>query len=247
MIAVYDLYVSFPKVKWMMQKPLVSVIIPVYNEELTVGEVIERVKKTAEMMRINYEILVVDDCSTDSSLEISKSKGVKVYHLRQHKGKGYALRFGFEKAQGAIIVTLDSDGSHRPEEMPKLVSPILRGEADLVVGSRFLDGESVFCRRLNKVGVQFFNFLIKVLTGRITTDSQSGYRGIRSTVLRKLNLKSNGYEIESEMLVKVLKNGFKVKEVPVKFMQRTYGKSKLDPIKDGLKIFKSILVAYASG
>ncbi|MEM2439798.1 MAG: glycosyltransferase family 2 protein [Candidatus Bathyarchaeia archaeon] len=231
----------------MQKRPLVSVIIPVYNEELTVGDVIERVKTTLEVMRIPYEILVVDDCSTDNSLKVSKNKDVKVYRLKQHMGKGYALRLGFKEARGEIIVTLDSDGSHNPEELPKLLNPVLNGKVDLVIGSRFLGEANIFHNKLNRTGVRFFNLLIRVLTGKAATDSQSGYRAIKSRVLRELSLRSKGYEIESEMLIKILKRGFKVGEVPIRFEQRTYGKSKLDPFIDGLKIFKAILVARVSG
>lgn len=231
----------------MQKRPLISVIIPVYNEELTVGNVIERVKRAVEIMRVPYEILVIDDCSTDNSPEVAKSRKVKVYQLKQHMGKGYALRLGFREAKGEITVTLDSDGSHNPDEFPKLVDPVLNGEADFVIGSRFLNKKNVFHNKLNKIGVHLFNFFVRMLTGKATTDSQSGYRVVRSAILKKLNLMSNGYEIESEMLIKVFKNGYRVKEVPIWFEQRTYGKSKLDPFKDGLKIFKSILAARMSG
>jgi glycosyltransferase involved in cell wall biosynthesis len=231
----------------MQKRPLISVIIPVFNEGPTIGSVIERVKKAIEGMQFPYEILVIDDCSTDNSLEISRSKKVRVYQLKKHMGKGYALRLGFREAKGEIVVTLDSDGSHNPYELPKLLDPILNGEADLVIGSRFLNEKNVFHNELNKIGVQLFNFFVRMLTEKATTDSQSGYRVIRSAILRELNLVSNGYEIESEMLIKVLKNGHRVKEVPIRFEQRTYGKSKLDPFKDGVKIFKSILAARMSG
>lgn len=228
----------------MRERPLVSIVIPVFNEEPTVGNVIERVKAAIERMNLPYEILVIDDCSTDNSLEVSKSKKVKVYQLERHMGKGYALRLGFKEAKGEIIVTLDSDGSHKPEELPMMLEPILRDEADLVVGSRFLSRENVFSNKLNRIGVQLFNLLIRILTGKATTDSQSGYRAFKSTVLEKIQLKSKGYEIESEMLVKALKSGFKSKEVSISFEQRTYGKSKLAPFRDGIKIFMSILAAY---
>lgn len=228
----------------MREKPLVSIVIPVFNEEPTVGNVIEMVKAAIERMNLPYEILVIDDCSTDNSLEISKSKKVKVYQLERHMGKGYALRLGFKEAKGEIIVTLDSDGSHKPEELPMMLEPILRDEADLVVGSRFLSRENIFSNKLNRIGVQLFNLLIRILTGKATTDSQSGYRAFKSTVLEKIQLKSKGYEIESEMLVKALKSGFKSKEVSISFEQRTYGKSKLAPFRDGIKIFMSILAAY---
>ncbi|MEM2420024.1 MAG: glycosyltransferase family 2 protein [Candidatus Bathyarchaeia archaeon] len=228
----------------MQERPLVSIVIPVFNEEPTVGNVIERVKAAIERMNLPYEILVIDDCSTDNSLEVSKSKKVKVYQLERHMGKGYALRLGFKEAKGEIIVTLDSDGSHKPEELPMMLEPILRDEADLVVGSRFLSRENVFSNKLNKIGVQLFNLLIRILTGKATTDSQSGYRAFKSAVLEKIQLKSKGYEIESEMLVKALKSGFKSKEVSISFEQRTYGKSKLAPFRDGIKIFMSILAAY---
>lgn len=228
-----------------MQKvPLISVVIPVFNEESTLGDIIERVKATIKKTRFLYEILVIDDCSTDNSLEVSKSKKVKVYRLKRHMGKGYALRLGFKEAKGEIIVTLDSDGSHNPEELPKLLDPILKNEADFVIGSRFLCEQNIFHKNLNKIGVRLFNFIVKMLTGKEVTDSQSGYRAAKSVVFKKTNLKSNGYEIESEMLIKALKNGFKAKEISIKFEQRTYGKSKLDPLKDGVKIFLSILAAY---
>ncbi len=225
-------------------KPLISVVIPVFNEEPTVGKIIERVRKVIEGTGFPYEILVVDDCSTDNSLKVSMKRKVKVFSLKEHMGKGYALRLGFKKAKGEIIITLDSDGSHSPEEIPKLLGPILKDEADFVIGSRFLNKENIFQKRVNKVGVKLLNFLIKILTKQEISDSQSGYRAVKSSFFRNVNLKSNGYEIESEMLIKAAKRGFRTKEIPVKFEQRTYGKSNLDPLRDGAKIFAATLAAF---
>ena len=226
---------------------LLSIIIPVYNEELTIGNVINRLKKVMQKISLKHEIIVVDDCSEDRSLEISRKHSVQVYSLKKHIGKGYALRAGFAKAKGDIIVTIDSDGSHRPEELPLLLAPILNDQADLVIGSRFLSNKPVSTKKLNEAGVRIFNFLIKAITRTEVSDSQSGYRVMKSEVLKNMSLKSGEYEIESEMLVKTAQNGFRVREVPISFEQRTYGKSRLDPAIDGFKIFLSIVLAYVKG
>jgi len=226
---------------------MLSVIIPVFNEELTIGNIIERVKAVTEKTRFRNEIIVIDDCSKDKSLETSKTLGVKVYSLKNHMGKGYALRAGFAEAKGEIIVTIDSDGSHRPEELPRLLAPILKGHADLVIGSRYLNQEPVSAKKLNVSGVRLFNFLIKIFTRTAVTDSQSGYRAMKFAVLKNMRLKSGEYEIESEMLVKTARQGFKVTEVPISFEQRTYGISRLDPLIDGFKILLSIVSAYFKG
>lgn len=224
-------------------KPVVSIVIPVFNEEHTLGKVIQGVKETMKRLGLSFEVLVVDDCSTDNSLGISLRSNVRVLQIMEHRGKGYALRAGFRKVRGEIIVTIDSDGSHSPEELPKLVEPILSGEADFVIGSRFLDKNNIFQNKFNKVGVQLLNILVKALTGKGVSDSQSGYRAFKSVMLKLVDLKSNGYEIESEMLVKAFRIGVRTKEVPIKFIQRTHGKSKLDPLKDGVKIFTATLLS----
>jgi glycosyltransferase involved in cell wall biosynthesis len=223
---------------------LISIVIPVFNEELTIGNVIERLTSVADKIGFKYEMIVVDDCSEDRSLEISKSHGAKFFSLKKHVGKGYALRTGFAKAKGEIVITLDSDGSHLPEELPRLLTPILQNEADLVIGSRYLSRKLVIAKKLNFAGVKLFNFLIKILTGASFSDSQSGYRIMKASVLRNEHLKSSGYEIESEMLVRTLRKGFRVREVPISFEQRTYGTSRVDPVIDGFKILFSILLAY---
>jgi len=226
---------------------LISVIIPVFNEELTIGNVIERVKVVLQKIGLKYEIIVVDDFSADKSLELSTNQGAKVYSLKEHMGKGYALRAGFAKAKGEIITTIDSDGSHRPEELPLLLTPILQNKADLVIGSRYLSQKPVAAKKLNAAGVRLFNFLIKILTRAEVSDSQSGYRVMKSAVLKNMRLKSSEYEIESEMLVKTARHGFRVIEVPISFEQRTYGTSRLDPMVDGFKILLSIVLAYIKG
>jgi len=226
---------------------LLSVIIPVFNEELTVGNVIDRVKVAMKRIGLPYEIIVVDDHSYDKSREVVREHNSKLYSLKQHMGKGYGLRAGFAKTKGDIIITIDSDGSHRPEELSRVIAPVLSDQADLVIGSRYLNQKNVATRKLNAFGVRIFNLLIQLLTGTAITDSQSGYRAMKRQVLNTQKLKSGGYEIESEMLVKAAKKGFRVAEVPISFEQRTYGRSGVDPLFDGSKILLSIVLAYMKG
>jgi glycosyltransferase involved in cell wall biosynthesis len=223
---------------------LLSIIIPVYNEELTIGNIIDRTKVAVQQMGIASEIIVVNDHSYDRSLEVAMRHSAKVFTLKEHLGKGYALRAGFAKAKGDIIVTIDSDGSHWPEELPEILAPVLVNKADMVIGSRYMDHKKVAARKLNAFGVHIFNYLIQTLTGVDITDSQSGYRAMKREVLDGQNLKSGEYEIESEMLVKTAKAGFRVSEVPITFEQRTYGRSGVDPIVDGSKIMLSIILAF---
>ena len=223
---------------------LLSVIIPVFNEELTISNIINRTKSVMEKEKYTYEIIVVDDFSSDRSLAFSLKEGVRVLSLKSHVGKGCALRAGFTKSKGRIIATIDSDGSHQPEEIPLLLAPILADQSDLVIGSRYLNSKSIIVKKFNVLGVKLFNLLIHFLVKTRVSDSQSGYRIMKAEILKKMSLQSGGYEIESEMLVKTVRMGYRLKELPISFEQRTYGKSSLDPIVDGFKILLSIIIAY---
>ena len=226
---------------------LLSIVIPVYNEESTIGNIIDRSKTALQQIGIPFEIIVVDDRSHDKSVEVAKRHNGKIYTLVEHLGKGYVLRAGFSKAKGDIIITIDSDGSHRPEELQEVLMPVFENKADLVIGSRYLNHKQVAARKLNAFGVRIFNYLIKLLTGVAVTDSQSGYRAIKRDILNKQKLYAREYEIESEMLVKTVKAGFRVVEVPISFEQRTYGRSGVDPVWDGSKILYSIMLARFRG
>jgi glycosyltransferase involved in cell wall biosynthesis len=233
------------KVRTVSKKDFISVVIPVFNEEHTIGNIITRTKDTMNKLNMPYEMLVIDDGSIDKSLEISKNEGAEAFR-ETHRGKGHAIRAGFQRAKGNIIVTLDSDGSHRPEEIPIVLESVIDGKADLSIGSRFsnsnLDLKGI--PRINRLGNRTFNRLIGFLTGANVSDSQSGFRAVKSTVVAKLNLDSHGYEVESEMLIKAWKKGARIAEIPISFDQRTVGKSRLDPLKDGMRILYSIIKSY---
>ena len=222
---------------------LLSVVVPMFNEEPTIGDVISRIKTVLQKNGFSYEIIVVDDCSRDKSLAVAKKYDVKLFSFKQNMGKGYALRAGFAKARGDWIATIDSDGSHRPEELPLMLKLLLKDKADLVIGSRF-STPTIATSRRNQAGNRLFNNLIRLLTGSPISDSQSGYRVMTSKVLKSMTLISAEYEIESEMLVKSVRKGFRIREVPITFEQRTYGRSQIDPIVDGFKILCSIIIAF---
>ncbi len=224
----------------------VSVVIPVFNEEQTIGNIITRTKMTMEQMGVPFEVLVVDDGSEDRSADISQEKEAEV--LREtHQGKGYALRSGLRMAKGELVVTLDSDGSHKPEEIPSVVRCIREDRAEFVIGTRFFNSiNKSKISKVNRIGNRLFNVLIGFLTGVKISDSQSGFRAIKSSIIKRMNLRSQGYEVESEMLVKALKMGARVAETPISFEQRTVGCSKLDPIRDGIRILYAIVASYLS-
>jgi glycosyltransferase involved in cell wall biosynthesis len=224
----------------------VSVVIPVFNEEQTIGDIITRTNRTLEKLGVKYEVLVVDDGSIDRSADISLEKEAHVLR-EEHQGKGYALRSGFKQARGELIVTLDADGSHKPEEIPLVLRCIKEDRADFVIGTRFFNSvNKTKVPKVNRTGNRLFNDLLGFLTGVKVSDSQSGFRAIKASLIKRMKLGSRGYEVESEMLVKALKMGARVAEIPISFDQRTIGVSKLDPIRDGTRILYAILASYLS-
>ena len=210
------------------QNDRISVVIPTKNEEINIGWIIEGAKKYAD------EIFVVDGHSTDRTREIAEKCGVPVY-LDHKKGKGDGIRVGIEKAQGDIIVFIDADGSHLPEDIPKLAAPIKAGECDHVTGSRMRGGSDELHGDLGKfirmVGSDIITLGINYRFNVRLTDSQNGFRAIRRDVAQQLDLKENITTIEQEMIIKTLKLGYCVKEVPTHEYARRGGESKINVSK----------------
>jgi glycosyltransferase involved in cell wall biosynthesis len=227
-----------------MDIPNVSVVIPAYNEEKTIEEILIRTSRTMETIGIPYEVIVVNDGSSDKTRLLAETHKTTVLSNGRNIGKGHALRRGFQNATGNIIITIDADGSHKPEEIPKLLEPLLKG-ADIVAGSRFLGNrEKDSVKKLHIIGNHLFNLLIFLLTRKRITDSQTGFRAFRKKVIRKIKLTSEGYEIETELTMKTLKNGFLLQEEPITCEKRRDGCSHLNPLRDGFKIFQNIIKAY---
>lgn len=211
-------------------------IIPAFNEEKTLGSVIEKLKKEVE------QIIVIDDGSKDRTCQIAKDQGASVYRHLINRGLGGALGTGIKAAlfnDADIIITLDADGQHDPAEIQALIKPIVAGESDIVIGSRFLTRQPMpFSRRL---GNKFFNFIMFMIFGIKTTDSQSGMRAFSKEAASKIELCTNGMEVSSEILNEAKKKRLKTKEVPIKAIYTNYSLSKgQNPIL-GIKTFIKFL------
>jgi len=220
--------------------PSVSVIIPALNEEKTIGNVIADTIDVMDSQNLPYEIIVVDDGSTDSTGRIASQYKATLLINETNMGKGYSMRRGFQEATGDIIVTIDSDGEHQPKEIPDLLQPVFQG-TDMVSGSRFLGNSRHFTTRLNGIGNNLFNIAIMSLTGTQVTDSQSGFRAVKKEVLDAISLESSGYEIETEITIKSLRKGFTFQEKPITCHRRKFSNSKIKILRDGAKIAKTII------
>jgi glycosyltransferase involved in cell wall biosynthesis len=220
-----------------VQKDVVC-IIPTMNEAAAIRKVIKGAKQ------FTNRVVVVDGHSDDGTVEVAKDAGADVIFQVGGKGKGVALCTSFEKVKGDLYVIIDGDATYDALEMESIVKPILNGEADMVIGSRLKgEMEDGSITQVNKVGNAVFNRLINWLYNGNISDSQSGFRALSRKAVDSLDLSSTGFEIETEMTVKALKKGLKIKEVPITYVKRIATKTKLSSIKDGSKIFKTIITS----
>jgi dolichol-phosphate mannosyltransferase len=204
--------------------PQVSVVIPTRDEEGLIGTIIDEVRPYAD------EVLVIDGHSRDRTREMAAANGARVV-LDRGKGKGDAIRLAFDVAAGDIVVFIDADGSHEPKDIPALVAPIAAGRADMVIGSRGKGGSDELHGTLSQliryIGSQLIMLGINYRWNVRLTDSQNGFRAVRRDVGKRLGLTSNLTTIEQEMLMKALKQGFRVSEIPSHEYERKWGTSKV--------------------
>lgn len=201
-----------------------SVIIPVYNESATIAELLHQVESVA----IDKEIIVVDDFSADGSRDVLrqvKSPLIRVFFHDQNRGKGAAVRTGLEKARGEFVIIQDADLEYDPREYPKLLAPLLNGEADVVYGSRFM-GQIRQMTLVQRVGNRFLTVLTNLLYGTSLTDMETCYKVMPTKVLQGIRLRSRAFEFEPEVTAKLLRRGYRVKEVPIDYTARAASEGK---------------------
>jgi len=202
----------------------VSVVVPARNEALCIGPVLSHCKPYAD------ELIVVDGHSTDETREIAEAAGARVL-LDSRKGKGAAIRLAIREVTGDIVVFIDADHSHSPHDIPRLVAPILRGQADHVVGSRSLGGSDElhgdFSKFMRLLGSNIITLGINYRFNVCLTESQNGFRALRTEVARNLDLREDITTIEQEMTIKTLARNYRIMEVPAHEYARSMGESKI--------------------
>lgn len=212
----------------MCQKRTVSIVIPAKNEAINLQSWLPRLAS----LDIYDELIVVDDGSVDSTSEVAKKHGAKVVRHHQSMGNGAAIKHGFRKASGEIVVFMDADGQHQPEDIPKLLSALEKSGADMAVGARDAEGQASKGRYLANA---FYNQFSSYVTGNKVQDLTSGFRVVRAKCFREfLALLPNGFSYPTTSTMAFFRSGYPVIYVPVKVRKRS-GESHISPLKDGLR------------
>jgi len=237
-----------------------SIVIPVYNERRYIAEVLRRVQRVS-IRNVEKEIIVVDDCSTDGTREFLKEivksgatefalnenekldlSNIRFFFQEKNQGKGAALRRGFREVTGDLVIVQDADFEYDPAEYPKLLGPIRKGLADVVISSRFLgSGSHRVMYFWHYVGNKFLTMLSNMFTNLNLTDMETCYKVFKTEILRRVELQQDRFGFEPEITAKVAKLGCRIYEVPISYHGRTYAEGKKIGWKDGFQALYCIV------
>ncbi len=221
-----------------------SILIPAYNEEKTILPILEELKKLDLNISFDKEIIVIDDCSTDTTLELinqfiisNPDLSIQFQKQKINKGKGAAIHRGIEMATGDFIVVQDADLEYDPQEYNSLLKPLIEGKADVVYGSRFMGGNP---HRIlffwHSIGNKFLTFLSNAFTNLNLTDMETCYKMFRADILKGLELKEKRFGFEPEVTAKISRiPGIRIYEVGISYYGRTYAEGKKINWKDGVR------------
>jgi dolichol-phosphate mannosyltransferase len=225
---------------------LISIVIPIYNEEKTIKSILLKIKKIKDFKK---EIILVDDGSNDKTKNIIENdcKGLyqKKVFLKKNFGKGYALRQGFKRVSGYIVIVQDADLEYDPKDYSKLIFPIINSKADVVYGSRVLSGAKRFRPKsidtiVRMLANYFLTFLSNILNRQNLTDAHTCYKVFKSSILKKIKLKENGFNFCPEFTAKISSLGVRILEIPISYHGRTHEQGKKIYFIDGLKAIYAI-------
>tara|TARA_X000001036_G_scaffold384650_1_gene378740 strand:+ start:104 stop:985 length:882 start_codon:yes stop_codon:yes gene_type:complete len=215
----------------------ITIGIPAYNEEGKIGSILEELKK------ITDSVIVCDDGSQDSTYDIAKNSGAMIIKHEKNLGYGAAINSIFKKCveiDTDILITFDGDGQHRIEDINKIIKPIMENQADIVIGSRFLDDGEKEIPNYRKVGIKFLTQITNSTIKEKITDSQSGFRAYNKTVLEKIIPENSGMGSSTEILIKASNNDLRIAEVPIKIIY-SGDTSTLNPVSHGASVFISTI------
>lgn len=219
----------------------VSIVIPVYNERETIAEIVDRVRAVG----IHQEIIIVDDYSLDGTrdvlLELAEQSDIRVLMHGYNRGKGAALRTAFAEVVGDVVIIQDADLEYNPQDYPKLLAPIERGETDVVYGSRFLENADQDPSKLHRFGNWLLTALSNRLTGQRLTDMETCYKVFRREAIQAINFQQNRFGFEPEITAKLSRIGKQIVEVPISYDCRGYDEGKKIGIRDGINALWCIL------
>jgi glycosyltransferase involved in cell wall biosynthesis len=210
----------------------VSVVIPVYNERDTVVEIVRRVQAVG----VHEEIIIVDDFSIDGTrqllMELDREDDVRVLLHGYNRGKGAALRTGFQQACGDVVLIQDADLEYNPNDLPRLLEPIERCQTDVVYGSRFLENAEQDPSRMHRLGNWLLTAASNVTTGQRLTDMETCYKIFRREVLDQVDIEQDRFGFEPEITAKVSRLGYRIMELPIQYKYRTYDEGKKIGLRD---------------
>jgi len=198
-------------------------IIPAFNEEKSIVDIIQKLRENVD------QIVVIDDHSTDATGKMAENQGAIVIRHSKNKGVGAAMKTGIayaKKLSPNIVITIDADGQHQPEDIPNLIKPLIVGKADFVLGSRFSGKRPINMPLQKKIGNKLLSLIVSLLAGVKLTDTQTGFRALNRKALLSLNLFSD-FTYTQEMILVLCHKGFRCAEVPIQMRSRKYGQSKV--------------------
>jgi dolichol-phosphate hexosyltransferase len=227
-------------------EPVLGVIVPAYNEERSLEQVVRRVLQEP----LVRQVVIVDDCSTDGTLGAARrcasDQRVVVKHHETNRGKGAAIRTGLEAISAPLVVIQDADLEYDPADYDKLISPILRGRADVVFGTRGFAGHSAYSYWF-VIGNQLVTTATNILFNCYIQDMETGFKVMRTSLMRRLGLRGNRFDVEPEITGRILRLGYRIYEVPVDYSARTREQGKKLTWRDGVKaLFVLLAVRLAT-